>query len=108
MLRYLPLILILACIMAQPGKAIARSIKDCEKIKAADAYNLCLASFGPVAHQRDLKPVPAGVRSAKTYKGRHHYRAHYRRHHFGTKIGHRGRHKRKQMQLSVGPSNSHH
>ncbi|QXX75812.1 hypothetical protein [Methylovirgula sp. HY1] len=107
-MRYLPLILIVACVTftAQPGPAAARSIKDCETIKAADAYNLCLASFGPVAHERDLKPVPAGVGSGKIHRKRHHrYRAHYR-HHSGVKIGRRGRHKRKQMQLSVGPSNS--
>lgn len=34
-----------------PGlaKAAPRNIDECEKIQAADAYNLCLASFGPVA-----------------------------------------------------------
>ncbi len=106
-MRYLPLILIAACmnLAAQPGKA-AGSIQDCEKIKAADAYNLCLASFGPVAHERDLKPVPAGAGSGKHYKGhhRHHYRAHYR-HQSHMKIGHREH--RKKMQLSVGTSSSH-
>ncbi|MBO0734786.1 MAG: hypothetical protein J2P49_10840 [Methylocapsa sp.] len=33
------------------AKAAPRSIDDCEKIQAADAYNLCLASFGPVARK---------------------------------------------------------
>lgn len=32
--------------------AIAKSIDDCEKISAADAYNRCLASFGPKRGQR--------------------------------------------------------
>ena len=33
------------CLLA--GRATAASIDDCEKIKEAGAYNLCLASFGP-------------------------------------------------------------
>ena len=33
------------CLLA--GAAAAASIDDCEKIKDAGAYNLCLASFGP-------------------------------------------------------------
>lgn len=107
-MRYLSLILIVACmnLAARPGQAAANSIKDCEKIQAADAYNLCLASFGPVAHERDLKAVPAGLGAGKSAKGRHyHYRAHYRPRH-GVKVS---RHPhRKKMQLSIGPSNSQH
>jgi hypothetical protein len=40
-----------AALLAVPGlaKAAPRNIDECEKIQAADAYNLCLASFGPVA-----------------------------------------------------------
>ncbi len=38
----------LAAVPAQ-SKAAPRSIDDCEKIQAADAYNQCLAVFGPVA-----------------------------------------------------------
>lgn len=78
------------------AEASAATIKDCEKIKAADAYNQCLASFGPAAHEHELKPVPAGLGSGKLY-GRHHYHyAHYSRHHHG----------RKTMEISVGPSNA--
>lgn len=37
-----------ALALLSPVEAIAAgSIDDCEKIKAAAAYNLCLASFGP-------------------------------------------------------------
>ncbi len=36
--------------LAAPAGAAPGSINDCEKIEAADAYNQCLASFGPVAH----------------------------------------------------------
>lgn len=32
--------------------AAPRNIGDCEQIQAADAYNRCLASFGPVARTR--------------------------------------------------------
>lgn len=101
-MRYLPLILIVACmnLAAQPGYAAANSIKDCEKIQAADAYNLCLASFGPVAREHELKPVPAGIGTGKRYSGHHHnHRARYR-HRSGVKVSRQGH--RKRMQLSVG------
>jgi hypothetical protein len=35
-----------------------RTIEDCEKIQAADAYNQCLASFGPVQHERGVTADP--------------------------------------------------
>jgi hypothetical protein len=40
-----------AALVAVPAqsKAAQRSIDDCEKILAADAYNQCLALFGPLA-----------------------------------------------------------
>jgi hypothetical protein len=39
-----------AALIAAPAQSKApRSIDDCEKIQAADAYNQCLAVFGPVA-----------------------------------------------------------
>lgn len=41
-----------AALIAPPAlsSAAPRTIDDCEKIDAADAYNQCLAVFGPVAH----------------------------------------------------------
>lgn len=36
-------------------QAAPRSIDDCEKIEAADAYNRCLASFGPPARSIKLR-----------------------------------------------------
>ena len=45
-------------LIAAPLAAAPRSIRDCEKIQAADAYNQCLASFGPVAHLRGMKSAP--------------------------------------------------
>jgi hypothetical protein len=37
--------------LATPAEAGPRSIDDCESIKDANAYNLCLASFGPMRGQ---------------------------------------------------------
>ncbi|CCJ08349.1 Hypothetical protein BN69_2898 [Methylocystis sp. SC2] len=39
-------------LFAAPALAAPRSIDDCEAIKDADAYNRCLASFGPTRGQR--------------------------------------------------------
>ncbi len=46
-------------VAALPALATAapRTIADCERIEAADAYNRCLAAFGPPA--RSLRLVPA-------------------------------------------------
>ncbi len=71
-----------------PLSAAPRSIKDCEKIQAADAYNRCLASFGPVAHMHQLAPVPAGA-------NRHTYAYRHRRRH--APMARHGRRKRMQL-----------
>lgn len=88
----IPIAVAMALFVSQA--AAARSIKDCDKIQAADAYNLCLASFGPVAHERNLKPVPAGIGlgRAKLHGHRHRHTAHHSRHH-----GH------KRMHMTVTP-----
>ncbi len=52
--------LMVAILVASPALAEPRSIEDCEKIQAADAYNQCLASFGPVAHEHGLSADPEG------------------------------------------------
>jgi hypothetical protein len=78
---------------AMPLQAKPATIKDCEKIEAADAYNQCLASFGPVAHEHELGAVPAGAdRLSYGYRHRSRHEAIIERH---------GR--RKRMQLSVEP-----
>jgi len=41
------------------------SIDDCEKIQQADAYNKCLAQFGPMRGQRAAHPA------GKRYGGSH-------------------------------------
>jgi hypothetical protein len=47
-------------LLAAPLVAAPRSINDCEKIQGADAYNQCLASFGPVAHMHGMSSGPDG------------------------------------------------
>jgi hypothetical protein len=47
-----------ATLTAFSAAAAPRSIADCESIQAADAYNRCLASFGPVAAGHAHKALP--------------------------------------------------
>ncbi|WP_442756357.1 hypothetical protein ACNHKD_06995 [Methylocystis sp. JAN1] len=49
--RAFRLALLVALALAAPAFAGPRTIDDCEAIKEANAYNLCLASFGPVRGQ---------------------------------------------------------
>lgn len=43
-----------------PAQAAPRSIGDCEKISEADAYNRCLAGFGPAARGGGVsREIPA-------------------------------------------------
>ncbi|MGH6863960.1 MAG: hypothetical protein ACRECN_06760 [Methylocella sp.] len=50
-MRFNLTVVFVAALVAVPAqsKAAPRGIDDCEKIQAADAYNQCLAVFGPVA-----------------------------------------------------------
>ena len=61
------------------GPAVAAGIDDCEKISAPDAYNRCLASFGPKRGQRP--PQGARVRDreprGQTAHGQPRHRAHF-------------------------------
>jgi hypothetical protein len=92
--------------------AAPRTINDCEKIQATDAYNQCLASFGPVAHLKPMKPLPGGSNSGGDSggdddEGGGHVNYHYRHGHHGVVIGHR--HGRHFMVLSTGGhSHAHH
>jgi hypothetical protein len=79
-----------AALIAVSGqsKAAPRNIDECEKIQAADAYNLCLASFGPVARGHHVFADGAGggkqdeavssgsrhVEAAAAGRSRHHHR----------------------------------
>lgn len=58
------LLAFVATLAAGAATAGPRSIADCETIQAADAYNGCLASFGPVAggHGRSFVPLASRER----------------------------------------------
>ncbi len=65
---------IAALLLAGPATAAPRSIADCEAIKEADAYNRCLASFGPMRGQRG-KTYPGVASEGRRGKGAGAYRA---------------------------------
>lgn len=61
----------IACLMAavfaaSSASAAPRTIEDCEKIQAADAYNQCLASFGPAAHEHAHSADPEGASGSRS------------------------------------------
>ncbi|MGD9545852.1 MAG: hypothetical protein AB7F41_17050 [Methylocystis sp.] len=77
-----------------PATAAPRSIDDCEAIKDADAYNRCLASFGPTRGARGATypgVASEGAPSGKGSGGRSAYRPRSR--HGGAQLsyGRRGR-----------------
>jgi hypothetical protein len=47
------------------------SIEDCEKIQQADAYNKCLAQFGPMRGQRAARPAGKRYGSHASRRGGH-------------------------------------
>jgi hypothetical protein len=47
------------------------NIDDCEKIQQADAYNKCLAQFGPMRGQRAARPAGKRYGSHASRRGRH-------------------------------------
>jgi len=51
------LALCLCSVAAARGQA---RIEDCETIQAADAYNQCLAKFGPTSKVKSVEPVKPG------------------------------------------------
>jgi hypothetical protein len=54
------------------------SIEDCEKIQAADAYNKCLAQFGPMRGQRAARPAGKRYGGASRRGGHGRVRASFR------------------------------
>ena len=56
----------LVALFLAPAAAAARGIGDCEAISEPDAYNKCLASFGPVRGAGKLGPVPRDARGHST------------------------------------------
>jgi hypothetical protein len=95
-----------AALIAAPAqsKAAPRSIGDCEKIQAADAYNQCLAVFGPLARghsagdganadRQDAEATPGNAHAKvatvrDSHRGRHHASRHGWTRHSWARHGH--------------------
>ncbi len=132
-MRTIPFVFFTAALIAVsgPSKAAPRNIDECEKIQAADAYNLCLASFGPVARGHHVYADGAGLGNQEAASaeppqndaaveraGRHHRHAfrhasrhqHWARHSTSSRkkaISQRSRHGGKtRMALSISPGRS--
>ena len=93
--------------------AAPQSIGDCEKIADPDAYNRCLAAFGPAARQQKFTDVPNGAAASnaapsvepqvsKGRRGRGHYASRRGRGYGGSYR----RHGRVRMEINVGGSRS--
>jgi hypothetical protein len=99
--------------LTAPAMAQA-TINDCEKIQAADAYNQCLAKFGPPAKSGNLEPerpgdiksdgAEAAASAGKTSpRVRGHARRRYGGHSYARHAHSRGTHGgRKRMVITVG------
>ncbi|MGO9007842.1 MAG: hypothetical protein ACLQIQ_03400 [Beijerinckiaceae bacterium] len=101
-LRVITVAAIFPALIANSSAAAPRTIRDCEKIEAADAYNGCLAQFGPAAREHELKHVAPQDGSAS-----HSLRWHHRRHWTRT-ISH-GRHgARQRVEFTISPRRVRH
>lgn len=91
MSKALSIVLIgLGLVFANTAQAAPRSINDCEKIDAADAYNQCLASFGPTPRARGASRAP----QTRAVRGKPAIRSHKMRIHTGG---------RQRMEFSISP-----
>lgn len=96
------MIAMVAGLLSVPALAAPRSIDDCEAIKDADAYNRCLASFGPTRGERGATypgVASEGARSGKASGGRSAYRPRPR---FGGAQLSSGRGGRMRMEFTPG------
>ena len=102
----------LICALAGFASAAPQSIGDCEKIADPDAYNRCLAAFGPAMRPQKFTNVPSGtatVTDADTKVsqgnrgGGRGYRASRRGRSHGTASS---RHGRVRVEIPVGESSS--
>jgi hypothetical protein len=69
------LVATLLSLLAPPALSAPRSIADCEKIQEADAYNRCLASFGPTRGQHGATYPGVASEGVHGGAGRSAYRA---------------------------------
>lgn len=85
-----------ALLVCVPALAGPRSIADCEAIQAPDAYNQCLAAFGPTRGQRGKTYPGMASSGAARDAGRSHARQAPR---FGSRLSY-GRHGRVRMEFT--------
>lgn len=57
------------CLAFAPA-ALAAGIDSCEKIKDADAYNACLANYGPAVGEHRFTPAPAAAETEAPRPGK--------------------------------------
>jgi hypothetical protein len=106
----------LAAIFLSPVEAAPRTINDCETIEAADAYNQCLASFGPIAHIKSLSNQDEGhgtvtatadespnpSRGQRHVASQHTHQRHYAAsHHASRHYAHFSRHHHARMEFRI-------
>ncbi len=85
--------------VAAPCVAAPRSIADCEKIQEADAYNRCLASFGPMRGQHGATYPGVASEGDRGDSGRSAYRT--RQRYGGAQVSY-GRGGRIRMEFTPG------
>ncbi len=84
--------------LAAPALAAPRSIADCEKIQDANAYNGCLASFGPTRGQHGASYPGVASEGGGKASGRGAYRSQPR---YGAQTSY-GRGGRMRMEFTPG------
>jgi len=84
--------------LAAPALAAPRSIADCEKIQDADAYNRCLAAFGPTRGQHGASYPGVASQGGGKASGRGAYRSQPR---YGAQTSY-GRGGRMRMEFTPG------
>ncbi len=83
------------------------TIDDCEKIQAADAYNQCLAKFGPTSKVKSVEPEKpgdvkaSGEEAAATAGPTRHRGARHAGRRRGTRVAHKGSGGRKRISFKV-------
>ncbi|MGP0061242.1 MAG: hypothetical protein ACLPID_18370 [Beijerinckiaceae bacterium] len=101
-LRVIAVAAIFPALIANSRAAAPRAIRDCEKIEAADAYNECLARFGPAAREHELKHVAPKDESTFDSLSRRHRR------HWARDMSHNRHATRERMEFTISPRQTRH
>jgi hypothetical protein len=101
-LRVIAVAAIFPALIGNSCAAAPHTIQDCEKIEAADAYNGCLAQFGPAAREHELKHVAPQDESTFHSSSRRHRR------HWARGISHSRHSARERMEFTISPRRARH